>query len=459
MKHIVIIGGGLSGLAAAYELQKTHPNYTWELVEKDEKLGGKFETVKRDGFLIEKGPDSFLARKPAGVSLVKDLGLEDKLIANATGRSYIYHQKALHPIPEGSVMGIPTDKEALLASTLVSEIGKARALQEPTMERNNQERDQALGDFFEARFGKELVKTIIEPLLSGIYAGDIYKMSLRATFPQFEQTVKKYGNLMDGLKESSMQTTGTKATIGAFRTLEGGLDALPKAIAAALPKENLHTAKQATQIVKKNNAYEISFADGDKMEADGVIIAATHDALIHLLAETTTEPFAGQPLTTLATVSLAYNEQDVPILPDGTGYLVARTAPYKTTACTWVQKKWPHMVPKNKMLLRGFVGKAGETWLEQASDEAIVSAVLRDYAEIMDLHAAPLFYEVSRMKSAMPQYLVNHQDRLKQLKKNIKADYPGVFFAGMSYEGVGIPDCIAGAQTAAKELVDYLEEV
>ncbi|HAO9043664.1 TPA: protoporphyrinogen oxidase, partial [Listeria monocytogenes] len=157
MKHIVIIGGGLSGLAAAYELQKTHPNYTWELVEKDKKLGGKFETVKRDGFLIEKGPDSFLARKPAGVGLVKDLGLEDKLIANATGRSYIYHQKALHPIPEGSVMGIPTDKEALLASTLVSEIGKARALQEPTMERNNQEQDQALGEFFEARFGKELV--------------------------------------------------------------------------------------------------------------------------------------------------------------------------------------------------------------------------------------------------------------------------------------------------------------
>ncbi|PSY15014.1 protoporphyrinogen oxidase, partial [Escherichia coli] len=162
-------------------------------------------------------------------------------------------------------------KQALLASTLVSAIGKARALQEPTMERNNQEGDQALCDFFEARLGKELAKTIIEPLLSGIYAGDIYKMSLRATFPQFEQTVKKYGNLMDGLKESSMQTTGTKATIGAFRTLEGGLDALPKAIAAALPKENLHTAKQATEIVKKNNAYEISFADGDKMEADGII--------------------------------------------------------------------------------------------------------------------------------------------------------------------------------------------
>ncbi|CCQ20287.1 Protoporphyrinogen oxidase [Listeria monocytogenes] len=161
---------------------------------------------------------------------------------------------------------------------------KARALQEPTMERNNQEQDQALGDFFEARFGKELVKTIIEPLLSGIYAGDIYKMSLRATFPQFEQTVKKYGNLMDGLKESSMQTT--------FSNIRRRARCFPKAIAAALPKENLHTAKQAT--------YEISFADGDKMEADGVIIAATHDALIHLLAEKTTEPFAGQPLTTLA---------------------------------------------------------------------------------------------------------------------------------------------------------------
>ncbi|WP_368315727.1 FAD-dependent oxidoreductase, partial [Listeria monocytogenes] len=128
----------------------------------------------------------------------------------------------------------------------------------------------------------------------------------------------------------SKQTTGNEAIIGAFRTLEGGLDTLQKAIAAALPKEKLHSAKQAANITKKNSSYEISFADGDKMEADGVIIAAAHDALIHLLAEKTTEPFAVQPLTTLTTDSLAYNEQDVPILPNGTGYLVARTAPYKT---------------------------------------------------------------------------------------------------------------------------------
>ncbi|WP_270997705.1 protoporphyrinogen oxidase [Listeria seeligeri] len=459
MKHIVIIGGGLSGLAAAYELQKTHPNYTWELVEKEEKLGGKFETVKRDGFLIEKGPDSFLARKPAGVELVNELGLADNLVANATGRSYIYHQKALHPIPEGSVMGIPTNKQALLASTLVSEIGKARALQEPTIPKNTTKEDQSIGDFFEVRFGKELVKTLIEPLLSGIYAGDIYKMSLRATFPQFEQTVAKHGSLMDGLQQNQKNTTGTKGTIGAFRTLTDGLETLPKAIEQALPSQNLHTNKQATQVLKKGSSYEVSFENGDKISADGVIIAATHDVLVDLLADATTEPFANQPLTTLATVSLAYNENDVPILPDGTGYLVARTAPYKTTACTWVQKKWPHMVPKDKMLLRGFVGKAGETWLEEASDEAIVSAVLNDYAEIMDIESAPLFYEVSRMKSAMPQYLVTHQARLKQMKKNINADYPGVYFAGMSYQGVGIPDCIAGAKSAVNELTDFLKEV
>ncbi|MBC1484020.1 protoporphyrinogen oxidase [Listeria sp. FSL L7-1485] len=459
MKHIVIIGGGLSGLAAAYELQKTHPNYTWELVEKEEELGGKFETVKRDGFLIEKGPDSFLARKPAGVELVSELGLDNQLIANATGRSYIYHQNALHPIPEGSVMGIPTNKQALLASTLISEVGKARALQEPTIPANTTKADQSIGDFFEVRFGKELVKTLIEPLLSGIYAGDIYKMSLRATFPQFEEAVAKHGSLMDGLQKGQLNTTGTKATIGAFRTLSGGLAMLPKALEQALPKKNLHTKKQATQILKKGSSYEITFEDGDKMTADGIIIAATHDTLIDLLAETTTSPFANQPLTTLATVSLAYDESDVPILPDGTGYLVARTAPYKTTACTWVQKKWPHMVPENKMLLRGFVGKAGESWLEEASDEAIVSAVLKDYAEMMDIQSAPLFYEVSRMKSAMPQYLVTHQQRLKQLKENITTDYPGIYFAGMSYQGVGIPDCIAGARTAANNLTDFLREV
>ncbi|WP_163652201.1 protoporphyrinogen oxidase [Listeria sp. PSOL-1] len=459
MKRIMIIGGGLSGLAAAYTLEKAASNQLkWDLYESHSSFGGKFETVKREGFIVEKGPDSFLARKPAGLALIEELGLTDKLIVNATGQSFVYHEKQLHPIPEGSVMGIPTDEAALLKSTLISEIGKKRALMEATLPYQSKDEDQSLGEFFEARFGSELVKCLIEPLLSGIYAGDIFQMSLRATFPQFEQAIEKAGSLMKGLKvpqNSNMNTTNTKNTIGAFRTLEGGFSELPAALVSALPKEHLHSAKKAKKITKKGSSYSISFTDGTKEEADYVLVAATHDTLIELTDEKTAAPFVNQPLTTLATISLAYDRQAD--LPEGTGYLVARTKPYKTTACTWVAKKWPHMVPKDKMLLRGFIGKMGEDEISGHSDDTLIDFVIQDYKEMMGLTDVPLFAEVSRMAHAMPTYKVGHKERLLALTDNLRANYPGVYFAGMSYVGIGIPDCIDLAQNQARQIINEVE--
>ncbi|MBC1921179.1 protoporphyrinogen oxidase [Listeria grayi] len=457
MKRVAIIGGGLSGLTAAYQLNKTN-DLRVDLYEADSRLGGKFHTVHREGFTIEKGPDSFLARKPAGIGLIKELGLEDQLIANATGRSFIFHDKQLHPIPEGSVMGIPTDEAALLQSELLTAAEKERALQEKKRPFEPLTADISLGEFFEKRFGKGLVKKIVEPLLSGIYAGDIYKMSLRATFPQFETAISKAGNLMEGLKTPSdvkLNTTGTKHTVGAFRTLKGGLQTLIEALVAELPVEQLHTDKRVIQVIKKPGAYQLLFADGTVETADAVIIAATHDVLRAILDEETTAPFQDQPLTTLATVSFGYDEKAA--LPQGTGYLVARTANYASTACTWVQEKWPHMVPEGKMLLRGFVGKSGDTWLETATDEQIIQKVLTDYQEMMGLTAQPLFAEVSRMEHAMPQYTIGHLEKLAALEANLAANYPGIYYTGMSLTGVGIPDCIANAQTASHEVVRYLQ--
>ncbi|EUJ30761.1 protoporphyrinogen oxidase [Listeria floridensis FSL S10-1187] len=457
MKRILIIGGGLSGLAAAYTLHKRAANdIQFDLYESEADFTGKFNTIKRDGFLIEKGPDSFLARKTAGIDLIAELGLTDQLVANATGRSYIYNNGGLFPIPEGSVMGIPTDEQALLASKLISEAGKERAVLEKTLPYHAYKNDVSLGEFFEARFGLELVKGLIEPLLSGIYAGDIYKMSLRATFPQFEKAAEQAGSLMQGLaipSQVNMQTTGTKNTIGAFRTLQNGLSEFPKAIAAALPLERLHAGKRAMTIQKHGFTYQVKFADGTTEEADAVLIAAAHDTAVQLLDKGTAAPFRDRPLSTLATVSLAYEDAERANLPEGTGYLVARTKNYRTTACTWVHKKWPHMVPEGKMLLRGFVGKAGENWIEQKSDEEITEIVLKDYKEMMGLSETPLFAEVSRMPNAMPQYDVGHLERLQVFRANLHADYPRVQAVGMSYEGVGIPDCIRTARVAAEKLI------
>ncbi len=463
LKRILIIGGGLSGLTAAYTIEKSkREDVAWDLYEQAETFGGKFETVKRDGFLIEKGPDSFLARKPAGVELVHELGLADKLIANATGRSYIFNEGRLHPIPEGSVMGIPTDEQALLASSLLTAAGKERAILEKTLPYESASKDVSLGEFFEARFGHELVKRLVEPLLSGIYAGNIYEMSLRATFPQFEQAILKAGSLMEGLKtpsDAKMSTTGTKNTIGAFRTLSGGLSELPAELLRKLPTERLHANKQATHISKRGSSYAVGFSDGTTEEADAILIAATHDALVTLLDAETTAPFQNRPLTTLATVSIAYENASRANLPEGTGYLVARTGNDETTACTWVHKKWPHMVPDGKMLLRGFVGKSGENLVAEKSDEELTAIVLNNYKKMMNLTETPLFAEVSRMNHAMPQYDVGHIERLSAFKQNLAANYPRVEFAGMSYNGVGIPDCIRGAELGANRLLNEVETI
>lgn len=463
MKRIVIIGGGLSGLSAAYTLHKMgQEDISFDLYEKEPHFNGKFETVKRDGFLIEKGPDSFLARKKAGVQLVDELGLSDELIANATGRSFIYNGSGLFPIPEGSVMGIPTDEAALAASKLISEAGKAYALQEKTRPYQPIQNDTSLGEFFEARFGKELVKGLIEPLLSGIYAGNIYNMSLRATFPQFEKAIEKSGSLMTGLQEPAevnMQTTGTKNTVGAFRTLKNGLSELPNALVEALPSDSLHAGKEALKLERKGTGYSILFADGSREEAEAVLIAATHDVVLKLLDADTAAPFKNRPLSTLATISLAYESADVASLKEGTGYLVSRTHDYRTTACTWVHKKWPHMVPDGKMLLRGFIGKAGENWIETKSDQELIDMVLADYKEMMGLTEPPLFAEVSRMPHAMPQYDVGHLERLATFKKNLAMNYPRVHVAGMSYDGVGIPDCIRQARNAAEQMAEEVNKV
>ncbi|WP_239256147.1 protoporphyrinogen oxidase [Listeria ilorinensis] len=462
MKRIIIIGGGLSGLAAAYTLEKeAQENIQWDLYEQGERFGGKFETVKRDGFLIEKGPDSFLARKPAGIELVNELGLSDQLVTNSTGQSFIFHDGKLHPIPEGSVMGIPTDSAALMKSTLVSEAGKARAVQEHDLPFEPFDKDVSLGEFFEQRFGLELVKCLIEPLLSGIYAGNIYQMSLRATFPQFEEAIQRAGSLMQGLKvpESvQLKTTNTKNTIGAFRTLRNGLADLPAQIVASLSPAHCHLNQRAEKIRRKNGSLEVRFSDGSIEECDKVLIAATHDTLARLLDAETTAPLNEEPLTTLATISLAYDKSEESDLPEGTGYLVARTKNYATTACTWVEKKWPHMVPEGKMLLRGFVGKAGDTLVRQKTDEELIELVRQDYQEMMDLKKTPLFAEVSRMQDAMPSYTVGHKQKLMQLSQNLKMQYPGVEFAGMSYQGVGIPDCIALARKKARQLLNEVTE-
>lgn len=452
MTKIAIIGGGLSGLTTAFYLNQADPTIEWHLYEASPRFGGHIQTVHQQGYVIEKGPDSFLARKPAGMQLIKDLGLTNQLVANATGQSYICHHGHFYPIPEGAVMGIPTKIGPFLKSPLFTVRGKLRVLYELIKRSEPRVGDQSLGAFFEQRFGEEMVNRLIEPLFSGIYAGDLKQMSLRTTYPAMEQLLDTHGSLLKGLRKQQKQfvTTGTKKTTGAFRTLSGGMIQLINTLVAQLPPERLQ-ANQGIERVSElpNQRYQLTFVDGSQTSVDEVVFAITQPQVARLLPELNS-PLAGQTVSSSATVSLGYRQSEIPSLPEGTGFLMTRAKAEQMTACTWVHTKWPHMVPKGRVLLRIFLGRSDQPNISRMSDSELIVLAQQQASALMGITASPEVVEVSKMSETMPQYAVNHHMRVEQLRQQTAGKH--LHFIGMSYEGVGMPDCIRLAKECADNL-------
>jgi oxygen-dependent protoporphyrinogen oxidase len=461
-KTVVVIGGGMTGLAAAYYLQKAIKAkklpIECKLVEATHRLGGKVQTVVRDGFVIEKGPDSFLARKQSASRLVHEVGLQDQLVHNATGTSYILVKGKLHPIPGGAVMGIPTKIRPFVMTGLFSPMGKLRAAFDFVLPPTKADGDLSLGQFFRRRLGDEVVENLIEPLLSGIYAGDIDQMSLLATFPQFFHVEQKHGSLVLGTKRTTPKQTGETKKKGIFQTLRTGLQSLVDEVEKRLELGSVLKGIRVENIEKANKGYRLHVSSGEVWVADSIIIAVPHQNVPSMLPSYPFfEPFKTVPSTSVATVALAFPasaiEQDI----DGTGFVVSRRSDYTITACTWTHKKWPHTAPKGKALLRCYVGRPGDEAIVEQSDDEIVNVVLDDLNKIMRINGRPEFAIVSRWKEAMPQYLVGHKERMETIKAKMTVELPGVFLAGSSYEGLGLPDCIDQGEEAVKKVLDYLQ--
>ncbi len=461
-KKVVVVGGGITGLSATYYLKKqmdcTGLPYDITLLEASARLGGKINTIHKQGFTIEQGPDSFLARKKPGMDLLKELGLTDRLIRNHTGQAYVSVDDRLHPIPQGTYMGIPVQEQPLLDSEIVTEAGKRRALDEVNVAKGAVAPDQSLGTFFRSRFGEELVDNLLEPLLSGIYSGDIDQMSLMATFPQFYHLEQKYGSLLRGLREElpqSQANTGKKA--GQFMTLKQGLTTLVDALATAIGEDSFQLGTKVIDI-KKGSPYQITLQDGSVVEADAVIMATPHHVVPAVFTD---NPFLSKlnevPLASVANVVLAFDASTIKKELDGTGFVVSRKSPYTITACTWTQRKWPHTTPDGKVLLRAFVGKPSDQKVVALSDDEMVHVVRKDLAQIMGIMATPEFTMVNRFLHAMPQYTVGHHELIKQMQRKMATSLPGVFLAGASYHGVGIPDCIGQGKEAAESVIDFLQ--
>ncbi|WP_459500633.1 protoporphyrinogen oxidase [Bacillus sp. C1] len=463
-KKVVIIGGGITGLTAAYYLQKEIREKKLPidtlLIEASGKLGGKIQTVRKDGFTIERGPDSFLERKESAARLVKELGLGDQLVNNATGQSFVLVNNQLHKMPSGSMMGIPTQITPFLFSGLFSPIGKVRAGFDFVLPRSKPVSDQSLGQFFRRRFGNEVVENLIEPLLSGIYAGDIDQMSLMATFPQFYQVEQKYRSVSLGMRNLAPKKETDEAPKGIFLTLKKGLQSLVERIEERLEDGTVVKGTRIEKVAKMGDGYSITMSNGKEMEADAIIIAASHKVLPSMFAQYKEfRFFRNISSTSVANVALAFPKAAIKRDIDGTGFVVSRNSDFTMTACTWTHKKWPHTTPDGKVLLRCYMGRPGDEAIVEQTDEEMIQFILEDLQKTMDITANPEFTVISRWKDAMPQYTVGHKERMEKLTTFMERELPGVYLAGSSYAGSGLPDCIDQGESAAGHVLSYLEKV
>lgn len=468
-KKVVVIGGGIAGITAAYYLQKEARDKQLPietiLMESTERLGGKIQTYTDNGYVIEKGPDSFLARKTSASRLAEEAGLKDQLVNNGTGKSYILIKDKLHSMPGGAVMGIPTKIAPFVKSGMFSPLGKLRAGGDFILPPSNIKGDQSLGYFFRRRFGNEVVDHLIEPLLSGIYAGDIDQMSLMATFPQFYEVEQKYRSLILGMKKGTPKPKAAPAPAqtnkksgGMFLSLKGGLESLVHAIEAKLNPGSVTKGVSVEKVEREDHHYLLQLSTGEEIMADSVIVCVPHQQTARIFPSYSFfESFKSVPSTSVANVALAFPESAVKNDIDGTGFIISRDSGYSMTAVTWTHKKWLHSAPNGKALLRCYVGRPGDEEIVSRSDEEIIETVLKELNKTMDIQSKPELAVITRWHHAMPQYTVGHKQRMIEITGNMRKELPGVFLAGASYAGLGVPDCIDQGEEAVKHVLEYLK--
>ncbi len=356
MTVVVVIGGGIAGLAAARRLESLSPKTHVVLVEKDDVLGGKIRTEHVDGFVVEAAPDSFLTRKERGVGLCEELGLGDELIARRPEHrgSFVRRGNELHPLPEGLTGMIPTSLEALETSELLSAAGKARFAAEPDVAPRSAADDESVAGFVSRRFGREAYDALVEPLMTGIYGGDGEQLSLRATFPQLRAIELEHGSVLRGLSAPPVSDRPP------FVSLRGGMGALVDALRDDLSRTQLRTGRGATRVVPRAGGFDVEL-EGETIPTNGVVLATPAFATADLVAELDpqlAEEHEEIPYASSVVVTLGFSRADVVPL-DGYGYVVPRAEGGDVLACTWSSQKWEHRAPEEAVLLRVYMGRFG----------------------------------------------------------------------------------------------------
>lgn len=470
--RIAVIGAGISGLACALRLHTLQPELEVHIFERDSQPGGKLRTEHVDGFVIEQGPDAFLASKPGGVALSERLGLQERMVSPVPENrgSFILHRGKLQPLPQGLSGLVPGDIRQMFRSPLISPLGKARLAMEYYIPPRKGITDESIASFMTRRFGQETWERMVEPLLTGIYAGHGDQLSLGATFPNLRALERTHGGILKGAaatRREVAQRKGQPEPRKGFLSFDDGMGVL---IDAAMAKAKANGARvqfgvACTGIVRNEEArtFTITLEERGATRTetfDGVVAAVPAWVAAPLFREAA--PVASENLASIdhspsGLIAVAFPESQLHRPLKGYGYVVPRIEGRDVTAMTWVSSKWPNRAPKGQVLVRVFVGRAGREDVLQNDDDGLVAIALAELRDVLGLSVTPTLTRVQRWNQAMPQYTMGHLDRVDRIVATV-ARVPGLELAGNMLRGVGIPDSITSGETAASNLLTDISE-
>jgi oxygen-dependent protoporphyrinogen oxidase len=459
---LVIVGGGIAGLAAAHRALEIAGERGLSLdltvLEARERLGGTIATERAGGFLVEAGPDSFLSEKPWALALCRRLGLEHRLVGTDERfrKTLVWRGGRLYPLPEGFQLLAPTRFGPFVTSSLFSWRGKARMALDLVLPRGAAGDDESLGAFVRRRLGREALERVAQPLVAGIYTADPDDLSLAATMPRFLELERSQRSLILALWRASRNAPATRSAVSGARwslfvTMAGGMEELVTALAGRLPAGAIRLKHRVVGIERRDGRWHVAGED-EGQEADRVIVACEAHAASRMLR------YVDPPLATLlqvisysssATVSLGYRRADIPHPLDGFGFVVPRIEGRRLLACTFSSVKYPGRAPDGHALLRCFLGGALDAPVLEESDAALVRRVREELRAALGVAGEPVLSRVVRHPAAMPQYAVGHLTAVEAIERRLETA-PGLVLAGAAYRGVGIADCVRSGETAAE---------
>ncbi|MGD2216904.1 MAG: protoporphyrinogen oxidase [Gemmatimonadales bacterium] len=464
-KRVAVVGGGIAGLAAAYELtlqaRERNLSLSLDLFESAERLGGSILTERVDDYVLDAGPDALLTLKPWGLELCREIGLEAEIIPTQDEHRGValYSRGRLRSLPYGTGSNAVRKIRAYMASGVVSWPAKLRMAADLVLPRGAQKEDESMADFFGRRLGREAVERIVDPLIAGIYSGDPDKLSIYSTFPRFPQMVARQRSILLSLLRAPQSTRSGGRTLPIFCSLRDGLGRIVEAIVERLDSARIRLSTPVTAVERAGAGYSLETHAGRHNGYAGLILAAPAWTTARLLGDLAPEAAAKMKsirYVSSATVFFAYRSSDLGVRPRGFGFLVPACEGRRINGATWITNKFAYRSPDGGFLARCFIGgdRTGEEL--QADDEGLVRICKEELRDIAGIGAQPVFSRVYRWKDSGPQYDVGHAPLAREIEEAL-AEHSGLFVTGAGYRGVGIPDCVRDGRETARRVLGMVE--